>query len=77
MRQLREKHLAAQDFHLDSLLFGLTEDVPDTMYYQINAEIVCDAALRTDDSGRPSGVDPSGFRKMLACNSLKKSGSDM
>ena len=76
MRQRREKHPAAQDAHLGSLLFGPIEEVPDTMYYQINGEMVSDAALRTKGSGGPSGVDANGFRRMLACKSFKKSWSD-
>ena len=74
MRQLREKHPAAQEAHLGSLLFGSIEDVPDldTVYFQINGEMVRDAALRTKGSGGPSGVDANGFRRMLACKSFKK-----
>ena len=74
MRQLREKYPAAQDAHL---LFGPIEDVPYTVYYQINGEIVRDAAFRTKGSGGPLGVDANGFRRMLACKSVKKSGSDL
>ena len=77
MRQLREKHPVAQEAHLGSLLFGPIEDVPDTMYYQINGEMVHDAALRTKGSGGFSDVDANGFRRMLACKSFKKSGSDL
>ena len=47
MRQLKEKHPEAQDASLGSLLFGPIEEVPDTVYYQINGEMVRDAALRT------------------------------
>ena len=77
MRQLREKHPAVRDSHLDYLLFGPTGHLPDTMYYQINVEIARDSALRTNGSGGPSGVEASGFRRMPACSSSKKSGSDM
>ena len=77
MRQLREKHPVPQESHLGSLLFGPIEDVSDTMYYHINGEMVHDAALRTEGSGVPSDVDANGFRRMLACKSFKKSGSDL
>lgn len=40
-------------------------------------EMVRDAALRTKGSGGPSGVDANGFRRILACKSFKKSGSDL
>ena len=39
--------------------------------------MVRDAALRTKGSDGPSGVDTNGFRRMLACKSFKKSGSDL
>ena len=48
MRQLKEKHPAAQDATLDSLLFGPIEDVPGTVCYQINGEMVRDVALIKD-----------------------------
>ena len=67
----------AQDASLGSLLFGPIEEVPDTVYYQINGEMVRDAALRTKGSGGPLGVDANGFRRILACKSFKKSGSDL
>ena len=39
--------------------------------------MVRDAALRTKGSGGPSGVDANGFRRLLACKSFKKSGTDL
>ena len=39
--------------------------------------MVCDAALRTQGSRGPSGLDANGFRRMLACKSFKKSGTDL
>ena len=77
MRQLKENHPAAQDASLGSLLFEPIEDVPGTVYYQINGEMVRDVALRTKGSGGPLGVDANGFRRILACKSFKKSGSDL
>ena len=66
MRQRREKHPAAQDAHIRSLLFGPIEDVPDTVYYQINGEMVRDAVLRTKGPGRPSCVDEF-YKKVWIC----------
>ena len=77
MRQLKEKHPVAQHASLGSLLFGPIEEVPGTVYYQISGEIVCDVAVRTKGSGGPLGVDANGFRRILACKSFKKSGSDL
>ena len=62
LTQLREKHPEAQ---LDSLLFGPIEDVPESLYQQINGEMVRDAALRTKGSGGPSGVDANGFKVFM------------
>ena len=48
--QLREKHPSPEEPCLGSLLFGPVEDVPDSIYQQINGEMVRDAALRTKGS---------------------------
>ena len=39
--------------------------------------MVCDATLRTQGSGGPSGIDTNGFKRMLACKSFKKLGTDL
>ena len=56
MEQLKEKHPEPQGVQLGSLLFGPIKDVPDTLYYEINGDMVRDAALRTKGSGGPSGA---------------------
>ena len=38
--------------------------------------MVREAALKTKGSGGPSGVDSNGFRRMMACKSFKKSGTN-
>ena len=53
MAQLRDKHPSPQEDRLDSLLNGSVENVPDTIFQQINGEMVRDAALRTKASGGP------------------------
>jgi len=77
MRHLKEKNPEAQKAPLGTIVFGTIEEVPDVIYQQINAEMVRDAALRTKGSGGPSGIDANGFRRMLACKSCKKSGTDL
>jgi len=77
MEQLKEKHPEPQGVQLGSLLFGPIEDVPDTLYYEINGDMVRDAALRTKGSGGPSGVDSNGFRRILTCKSFKRSGTEL
>ena len=62
---------------MGSLLFRSVEDVLDSIYQQINGEMVRDAALRTKGSGAPSGVDANGFWQILASKSFKKSGTDL
>ena len=47
MEQLKENHPEPQGVQLGSLLSGPIEDVPDTLYYKINGDMVRDAALRT------------------------------
>ena len=73
VRQLKEKHPDAQRAKLGSLLFGPVEDIPDSVYQEINGELVREAALRTKGSGGPSGVDAKGFKRILACKSFKRS----
>ena len=77
LAQLIEKHPSPQKARLGSLLFGPVEDVPDSIYQQINGEMVRDTALRTKGSGAPSGVDANGFRRILASKSFQKSGTDL
>ena len=76
MKQLREKHPEAQEAQLGTLVFGPTEQVPDSIFQQIN-EMFREAALKTKGSGGPSGVDSNGFRRMMACKSFKKSGTNL
>ena len=73
VRQLKEKHQDAQRAQLGSLLFGLVEDIPDSVYQGINGELVREAALGTKGYGGPSGVDANGFKRILACKSFKRS----
>ena len=77
MAQLKEKHPSPQEARLRSLLFGPVEDVPDSIYQQINEEMVWDAALRTKGSGGPSSFVANGFRRMQASKSFKKSRTDL
>ena len=77
MEQLKEKHPEPQGFQLGSLLFGPIKDIPDTLYYEINGDMVRDATLRTKSSGGPSGVDANSFRRILTCKSFKRSGTEL
>ena len=74
MTQLKQKHPEPQPAKLGSVLFGpLNDEIPESIYSEINGEMVRQAALRTKGSGGPSGVDANGFRRMLACKSFKQS----
>ena len=74
MTQLKQKHPEPQPAKLGSVLFRpLHDEIPESVYSEINGEMVRQAALRTKGSGRPSGVDANGFRRMLACKSFKQS----
>lgn len=76
MAQLKEKHPDPQPAKLGSLLFGPIDDaIPETLYSEINGDMVRQAALRTKGSGGPSGIDANGFRRMLASKSFKQSSS--
>ena len=67
MGQLKDKHPEAQEAKLGSLLFGPVEEVHDSLYQQIDGDMIREAALRTKGSGGPSGVDANGFKRILAC----------
>ena len=74
LTQLKQKHPEPQPAKLGSVLFGpVNDEIPESVYSEINGEMVRQAALRTKGSGGPSGVDANGFRRMLACKSFKQS----
>ena len=73
MNQLRQEHPEAQEATLGTLLFGPIEVIPETIFCKINGEMVREAALRTRDSGGPSGIDAVGVRRMVTCKSFKAS----
>ena len=50
MEQWKEKHPEPQGIELGSLLFGPIKDSVLTLYYEINEDMVRDAALRTKGS---------------------------
>ena len=77
LQQLREKHPEVQEAKLGSLLFGPVEDYSDSIYQQINGEMIREAALRTKGSGGPSGMDAVGFERILACKSFKRSSTNL
>ena len=45
MRQLHEKHPEAQHAKLGSIFFGPVEEVHDSLYQQIDGEMIREAAL--------------------------------
>ena len=58
MTQLKQKHPIPQPAKLGSLLFGpIDDEFPESVYLEINGEMVRQAALRTKGAGGPSGVD--------------------
>ncbi|XP_074605797.1 uncharacterized protein LOC141858854 [Acropora palmata] len=76
MAQLKEKHPNPQPTKLGSLLFGpIDDELPETLYSEINGEMVRQAALRTKGAGGPSGIDANGFRRIMASKSFKQSSS--
>ena len=75
MTQLKEKHPNPQAAKLGTLLFGPNDDeVPESVFTEINGDMIRQAALRTKGSGGPSGIDDAnGFRRILGCKSFKHS----
>ena len=57
MTQLKQKHPSPQPAKLGSLIFGpIDNEIPESVYLEINGDMVRQAALRTKGSGGPSGV---------------------
>jgi len=77
IRQLHEKHPEAQDARLGSIHFGPVDEAHDSLYQQIDGEMIREAALRTIGSGGPSGVISNGFKRILTCKSFKKSSANL
>ena len=78
MAQLKEKHVHPnqQPAKLGYHLFGLIDDAtPETLYSEINGDMVRQAALRTKGAGGPLGIDASGFRRIITSKSIKQSSS--
>ena len=74
MSQLKQKHPNPQSAKLGSLLFGPIDDqYLETVYTEINGEMVRQAALRTKGAGGSSGVHANGFKRILACKSFERS----
>ena len=71
MSQLKQKHPNPQSAKLVSLLFGpINDHYLESVYTEINSEMVRQAALRAKGVGGPSGVDANGFRKIPLASPL-------
>ena len=62
---------------LGSLLFGPVEEVHGSVYNEITGEMIREAALRTKGAGGPLNVGATGFQRIHASKSFKKSGSNL
>ena len=72
--QVAVKTETSQSAKSGSLLFGpIDGQYPESVYTEINDEMVRQTALRTKGAGGPSGVDANGFRRILAYKSFKQS----
>ena len=73
MSQLKQKHPNPQSAKLGPLLFGpIVDQYAESVYTEVNGEMVRQAALRTKGARGLSGVDANGFRRILACKSFKQ-----
>ena len=74
MEQLRKKHPDPQSAKLGNVLFGpIEEEIPESVFMQIDGEMIREAALKTKGAGGPCGIDANGFRRLIACKSFKQS----
>ena len=71
MSQLKQKHPNPQSAKLDSLLFGPIDDqYLESVYTEINGEMVRQAALRTKGAGGPSGLTRMASEESLLASPL-------
>ena len=63
--QLRQIHPEAQEAKIGTHLHGPVQEIPESIYLEINGEMIREAALRTKRSSGPSGVDANGFKRIL------------
>ena len=49
----------------------------ESVYSEVSGEMIREAALRTKSAGSPSGGDATGFKRLLACKSFKKSSANL
>ena len=76
MVQLKQKHPIPQLVKLGSLHFGPIDDaIPETLYSEINGDMVRQAALRTKGAGGPLGIDANSFCRIIASKFFKQSSS--
>ena len=76
MEQLKEKHPNPQPAKLGSLLFGPIDDaIPETLYSEINGDMVRQAALRKKGAGVYQGSMPTVFVELWLAKSFKQSSS--
>ena len=68
MLQLREKHPEPKPKKWKVLLRGPVQDIPNSLFLEINGEMVHDVALKTKGSGGPCGVDANGLSGSLCVN---------
>ena len=72
MKQLKDKHLKAQEPELGSFVFCPIEDAPYVLYRQLNGDMVREAALKTKGSDGLSGVEANGTQKNARLQGLSK-----
>ena len=61
MLQLHQKHPEAQEAKIGTLPHGSVQEIPESLYLEINGDMIREADFRTKGSSGPSGVDANGF----------------
>ena len=77
MAQLRENHPSPQETSLGSLLFGPVEDVPDSIYQQINGKWYGMRLCEQNVRGVPQALMRMGSGELFLSKSFKKSVTDL
>ena len=69
-RKSRSKVQSKRPQKIGKLLHGAVQEIPESLYLEINEEMIREATLRTKGSSGPSGVDANDSREYFPANRL-------
>ena len=77
IRELSKKHPTPAPFQSRTLLLGPVEKIPDSYFNNICEQKILTAALKTQGSAGPSGMDADVFRRILSSKNFTTAGKNL